>query len=460
QQDSAVKSLETIIIPFLRKSFAADFDIVGNDHMTLLVMKLDEECYTDFSKYFGDQSSFDSFTIPKEIYAAGDSAKSEFVSGFLDAAGFYNAGGWLPRSGKKNYGRMRAYFQIVRNWELPVQICNFLKEEFGLPIHTIDWGHPNIRDSNMRDYYNSNPLSWSREHQLKFFPEYYQGFTIRIKHKENMFNELVSHNIDAIFDKRDDCTPPTSISLNKVKAYHPGESDVRIPESTRLHCDAFWQVCHNMGCMYTREAINQSANPKYYLLTGKDEGISINSTQIAYDRKRKSITKQIKKKNEGKKQTKTTKAEKKRRTNPEQKLYDLISKWLEKYLSEKFKEKVLVQDTSAFYLDKFILQNNLVEEFDFCNKYKIKPDIVGFLMDSKELVFVEVKVGALSLHDVGQLLGYSLVGLPKLSILISPEPTSINLAKILEANPHLLDYGKDRMVLGTWDGEKGVLEGD
>ncbi len=460
QKESTLESIDQVIIPFLSEIYDAKYSVVGNDHMTLLVLELKEIDFCVISGYFDGKTSFDSFVIPRELSNVDLEVKKEFVGGLLDAAGFFNAGGWLPRAGKKNYGRMRAYFQIVRNWEMPVQICNFLKKELGLPVHTIDWGHPNIRDSNMTDYYNSNPLSWSREHQLKFFPEYYQSFPIRIEHKKEMFNELIDHNISAEFVTRDDCSPPSPVSINKVKAYHHGENDSRIPESTRKHCDAYWQVCHNMGCIFSNELIMKSNNVPYYYLIGKNERGDFNSKDRIYDTRRRELTKRIVAKNRQKEVAKQQKAEKVKRTNPEQKLYDPISKWLEKYLSEKYKEKVLVHDTSAYYLDRFISQNNLFEEFEFCDNYKIKPDIVGFLLDSKEVIFAEVKIGALTIQNIGQLLGYSLVGMPKLSMLISPEKSSINLMKILEANPQVLHYGEESIELGYWDGERCIFVGE
>ena len=40
-------------------------------------------------------------------------------------------------------GMMQVYFQIVnRNYFLPVDIDNFIREYFKIPIQTIDWGAP------------------------------------------------------------------------------------------------------------------------------------------------------------------------------------------------------------------------------------------------------------------------------------------------------------------------------
>src|SRR3989338_5163612 len=178
QRDSTVDSLKKIIIPFLSQGLNSEFDIIGNDHMTLLVLDLKKE-NTNFEtiiKLFNSRTGFDSFEIPQELSKASKESKIEFINGLMDTAGFFNQGSWMPRSGKNGYGVMRGYFQIVRNWKMSAQICDFLDKEFSLNIQTIDWGHPNMRDQ-------ANLYAWAREHQVKFFPEEYEIFSPKVKHK-------------------------------------------------------------------------------------------------------------------------------------------------------------------------------------------------------------------------------------------------------------------------------------
>src|SRR3989344_7053784 len=197
QPESTKNSLVETIIPFLTKDIKAKYEITGNRSMTLLVIDFNDNrsIFETIKKHFSPDSSFDSFHIPRIIYTSSQECKVEFVNGLLDTSGFPSPGGWLNRDGEKGHGRMRVYFQIVRNWHLPVEIDNFLRSEFNLPIHTIDWGHPNIRDANLEDFFNSRPTSWSREHQVKFFPEYYGMFSFRITSKQALFKELYDHNI-------------------------------------------------------------------------------------------------------------------------------------------------------------------------------------------------------------------------------------------------------------------------
>jgi len=453
QKKSTIQSIEQKIIPFLSSHFNVRFEVTGNDHMTLLLLDFKENpnVFDEIADLFLDNTGFDSFIIPEEIYRTDMSNKIQFMNGFLDTAGFFNSGGWLNRDGKNGSGRMRAYLQIVRNWKMPVLICNFLKNEMSLSVHTIDWGHPNIRDSNMTDYYNSTQLSWSREHQVKFFPEYYDIFELKIKHKQDMFDELRNHNNKMIFDNNEDCIPPKPITKSTLKAYHFGENDARISEEVRKHCDSYWQVCHNLGCTISNYAITKSKYPDIMYLTGKDEYYDIIKKNIEYIEYRNELTKKIINKYNKSKIIESIQKVQPYRENPEQMLYAPISIWLEKYLQNINFKNVKVHDTSSKYLNNFIMQNNLYNDFSFCEEYKIKPDIVGFLHNDKKLVFVEVKIGELTLKDIGQLLGYSLVADPEIAILVSPKKPSINLIKILMSKPSILNYAPNKKIMiGTW----------
>jgi hypothetical protein len=135
-------------------------------------------------------------------------------------------------------------------------------------------------------------------------------------------------------------------------------------------------------------------------------------------------------------------------------LYEPIKEWLDKDLKRQGLNS-RVYDTSSFYLDKFILQNNLFDIFEFCDNYKIKPDIVGFDIINKKLHFIEVKIGELSILDIGQLLGYCLVAKPESAYLVSPKNPSPSLIKTLSSNLNLLSYGNNKMIkIGKWENNK------
>ncbi len=455
---STVSSLKNVIIPFLSNSIEADYDISGNNALTLLIIDFhkNKKDFDNIKTYLNNESSFDSFHIPDIIKKSDEYLKIEFINGLLDTAGFPSPGGWLNRDGKNGHGRMRVYFQFVRNWYLPVEVDNFLRKEFSLPIHTIDWGHPNIRDANMEDYFNARPTSWSREHQVKFFPEYYKTFHFRISYKQELFKELITHNEKVIFTSRDDWFPPSSIGIKKIKAYHPGEEDVRIPEPARKHFNAFWQINLAMGCEYITGLVDKAKNKEAFMLTGEDKKIDIEKIKKLFDIQSTKMQKEIFAKYES--------VEKKQslkqcfvKNEKEKQLYLPLTEYLKIYIKEHYDEESDVFDTSANNLNLFLKNKNkeLFGVFDYCEKFRIKPDVVGFLVNSKKIIFVEAKIIALDLKSLGQLIGYCFVAKPEEAILVSSQRPSISLIKILKARPDLLEYDDGKKIkLGVWENNK------
>lgn len=451
QPVETAQSINNSIIPFLNNLGNLSFMVKGNSHMTFLVIdfKKEKSILEQFITYLGSEICFDSFHIPEQLKSESRDNQREFITGIMDTASFPAAGGWLNREGKNGIGRMRSYFQLVRNWYLPVELCNFLKK-MSLPIHTIDWGHPNIRDSNMEDYYNSNPTSWSREHQLKFFPEYYKEFEMRLSHKNKLFKELIDHNEQVEFDSIDDCDAPTPIYLSKIKSCHFGEIDPRIPIPVRCHVDAFWQICHRMGCIYTNNKINDVSNKKAYYLTGMDTASDFGLEVKKRAKKSSDLCSSIVSKHKETTRKSAYKIKTVKKSSLESDLYKPISEWLRKILINTGVD-AKVHDTSSSYLYNFILKNNLHKDFELCQNYKIKPDIVGFDITNHKLHFIEVKVDELTIKDIGQLLGYCLVANPETALLVSLKPPSINLIKILSSNSNVLKYDDDKSIqLGQW----------
>ncbi len=449
QPKETVESLKNTIIPFLQSEIKVGFEITGNKSMTILVVdfKNNSALFDEIVMHFHPETSFDRFHIPKVVNVASEEAKREFINGLLDTSGFANAGGWLNRDGKNGHGRMRVYFQLVRNWHLPVEIDNFLRSQFNLPIHTIDWGHPNIRDGNLKDYFETRPTSWGREHQLKFFPEYYQAFRFRVTSKQAMFEELMAHNDQVGFDNNDDWFPPAKISKGKLKAYHPGESDLRIPEPARRHFDAFWQINLAMGCKFLRDLQAQAKNPIAFALTGdidfSDDPEKINKE---FDIVRQQLTKEATEKERPIKQE-----GKKRKTEKElaeQAMYEPLTVFFKSHLSSKYNEPADTFDTSAGNLNLFLKNKNreLLDVFDYCDKFRIRPDVVGFLEKQKAIAFIEAKITPLDLKCLGQLMGYCLVAQPIEAILISTKVPSLTLIKVLKARPDLLEYMPGRKI--------------
>jgi hypothetical protein len=98
---------------------------------------------------------------------------------------------------------------------------------------------------------------------------------------------------------------------------------------------------------------------------------------------------------------------------------------------------------SSFMKDQ---SDDFVELFEECEEYKIRPDLVGFDMKDKKLIFIESKVDALDMRMLGQLIGYCLVAQPKEAFLLSTQSLSPRLVNALSAKPEVLSFGNGKRI--------------
>jgi hypothetical protein len=148
----------------------------------------------------------------------------------------------------------------------------------------------------------------------------------------------------------------------------------------------------------------------------------------------------------------------------EELLYPGVAAWLAAHLKGMHpRAKVTAQDTHSTDLSAFLRKEGLHRSFKDYTAYEIQVDVTGVIETrlSVELAFVECKVGPITLRDVGQLLGYSLVARPVLSFLVSPCGLSDKLRSLLLAfgRQDILTYATGRMIrLAAWDVTRGEVD--
>lgn len=139
-------------------------------------------------------------------------------------------------------------------------------------------------------------------------------------------------------------------------------------------------------------------------------------------------------------------------------LYEPVRLWLERILSQRFKRMdVRVIDSHNVKLSKLIAKLGIQKLFPQFNAWDVKIDVTGVVFDDKtaHLALIECKVDQLTLMDVAQLLGYSIIVKPILSILVSPSPPTDPLITLLKDYGRLdiLKYGPSNRYIriAKWD---------
>jgi hypothetical protein len=451
-------SINDVIIPFIQEKFNFKVSVMANPSITLLILDFDtaDQNWKDLSGLLGKQFHFHSGHIPNQISTYEKKLQIEFINGMLDTSGFCNSGGWLPRKGLTSEIRQRVYFQVVRNWSLAVEIDNFLRREFAIPIQTIDWGHPNIRDANLVEAQAGKSSAYAREHQLKVYPEYLRDFTFRISSKQKMLQELLKHNVDGGFANREDWFPPKKI--NSFKPHHPDELNPRMAHPVRKHFDAFWQINLALRCKFLEDLSKTAQNPEVFALTGE---LDNSSTTSLVEQQLEKIRPVVKLKPIGvePKINKSNAYLKNSSARPKEDLEFATYPILKDYFDARYfpdKEFGEFHITNYSTLSSFMKDqpDEFVELFEECEEYKIRPDLVGFDKNDKKLIFVESKVDILDMRMVGQLLGYCLVAQPKEAFLLSTQLLSPRLVNALSARPEVLNYGNgQRIQIGLIKGQ-------
>jgi len=456
QSQATKRSTKEVIAPFICNETQILSAISGNKSMTMLILdfKSEPNLFSEILKDVRPGGDYTNFRIPERVWGAVNEHRVEFLNGLLDATGYANAGSWIPRDGVNGTGRMRLYIQIVKNWNLTSDIDAFVRDRIGKPIQTIDWGHPNIRDSNLQDFRESREAAWAREHQIKFFPEYFLEVTFRLEHKAQMFKELLEHNIACGFPEDKGWFPPGKIRDKTRKPRHPGEDDPRLTKEVRRHFDAFWQINLALGSPSFLPLLESAVNKETFFYTGDLEDYR---QPEAVKKELQNLWQELTDQLPAARQKASSKKTKTMSTAElEKATYGPLVKILASEMARDFGPDVVTYDTSSGNLNAFLarLDDAMLHELSEWDSFNIRPDVVGFAKSEPRPVFVESKIELLSLKHLGQLLGYCAAANPKRAVLVSTQPLSEGLTRAILRDPSLLDYCDDGVI------EIGQLVGD
>ena len=448
QVESTTKSIDKVIGPFLTSEAMVSFRRVGTDTYSMLILDFSEipDLLRQIYDSLGSRKHSFQFELPDWVFEAQPEELVEFFSGILDTAGYPNAGNWFPSNGIHKHGRMRCYLQFPRSWKVVAQLEALMHTKLGVAIQTVDWGHPNIRDGNTSEFVAGRIHAWAREQQVKFFPESFPNARFRIEHKQNIYAELLAHNVEAGFKKPDDWFPPRVLSTNSVKPIHPMENSDRLPSVLRRHFDAFWQINLSLSDIRLNDSELAEGDIGTYISTGETRvelrDDLIRRLRDASESKSANVRRSIQK-------AQSTNLSQSVRESLEKDTYPILAKIFESELSQSGRRNVLVIDNSAGHLSKTVARigDEVVGSLEFCEAFDIRPDVVGFSDSAKEIeVFVESKIVPLDLKALGQLVGYCAVAMPLRAVLVSTIAHPARFMRILLAHPKLLEFAPGRKI--------------
>jgi hypothetical protein len=186
--------------------------------------------------------------LHERIFAFSKDEKRQFLKGFADVTGYIR---------RSNYFfdkyMHRVYLEIPYNWELVIDISNLLKD-LDIPVQSIDWAHPNMRDPQLKKYDKGNYSFWKKEHQVKIFANEFLPIGFGVIHKQQSLEMFSAELVKGLQSQGVDVSKRTHLfywqgqGKSKNKPPHPCEHDDFIPVEIRgKHFNSWKEIAKELG---------------------------------------------------------------------------------------------------------------------------------------------------------------------------------------------------------------------
>jgi hypothetical protein len=268
--NASILDIKRILDPFLETTI----EVNSQAHRTIFSFSKNNKSYVirELNKHFNNLSYCYDFRIPLQIFGESADIKKEFLRGIADVTGYIRKSNL---HGYEIYGSLiyghRVYIEIPVNWFLAIDISNLLKN-LDIPVQNINWGHPNTRDPNLKDYNKGKKEAWFREHQIKIYAEEFEKIGFNIIHKKKTLQNLANENRKNwdiyVTDKINQTSSRKELwkerlgridlmhhryywEINpkiKEKPVHPMENDKNIPKIIRgRHFNSWREIAEALG---------------------------------------------------------------------------------------------------------------------------------------------------------------------------------------------------------------------
>lgn len=215
-----------------------------NRSTILSFIKSNEEYITrEIIRFIGGGKHHSTMRMNQDLFSITADEKKSLLRGIADVTGYI-------RKSNIAYGQdgaHRVYIEIPGNWYMVIDIANMLKD-VDVPVQTIDFGHPNFRDGELKKYNQGKPYFWKKEHQVKIFANEFLPIGFNIKHKQDAlekYSEELLEFIDPVKTHKFYWEKPIK---RKNRPIHPHESDDYLPIEIRgRHFDSWTELARLLG---------------------------------------------------------------------------------------------------------------------------------------------------------------------------------------------------------------------
>lgn len=191
----------------------------------------------------GSGTHHSTMKMNEELFSISTDEKKALLRGIADVTGYIR---------KSNIafgqdGAHRVYIEIPGNWYMVIDIANMLKT-VDIPVQTIDFGHPNFRDSNVDKYNEGKKYYWKKEHQVKIFANEFLPIGFNIKHKQEALERYSEELLEFIDPEKTHKFYWEKSVRRKAKPHHPCENDNVLPVEIRgKHFESWTDLAGLLG---------------------------------------------------------------------------------------------------------------------------------------------------------------------------------------------------------------------
>ena len=234
-------NIRDVIEPLLGHSMS----ITQNKTATSISFTKPNEDYAmrEILRFIGYGLHHSTMTMNDELFNMTTDQKKELLRGVADVTGYIRKSNLA--FGEE--GHHRVYIEIPGNWQFVIDIANMLKK-LDIPVQTIDFGHPNFRDSNLKKYNQKKPNYWKKEHQVKIWANEFLPIGFNIVHKQRALERYSDELLEYLDEEKTHKFYWQKTIRLKNKAIHPMENDISLPEKIRgKHFDSWTQLAKELG---------------------------------------------------------------------------------------------------------------------------------------------------------------------------------------------------------------------
>ena len=194
-------------------------------------------------RFIGNGVHHSTMTMNDELFNITTDEKKELLRGIADVTAYI-------RKSNIAYGQKgshRVYIEIPINWQMVIDIANMLKD-LDIPIQTIDFGHPNFRDSNLEKYNEGKKYYWKKEHQIKIYANEFLPIGFNIVHKQKALIKYAEELLNYLDKNKTHRFYWEKTVRRKAKPIHPMENDDSLPLKIRgKHYESWTDLAKDLG---------------------------------------------------------------------------------------------------------------------------------------------------------------------------------------------------------------------